>query len=76
MSDASKNPIRRIVDAVLDLLPDGGIGNEGPPPDVDGHRDTDQVHKQAVLQAKGQMSNDGMATTSYEGVDRGRLNDP
>jgi hypothetical protein len=59
----------------VDILPDGGIGNEGPPPDVDGHRDMDQVHKRAVLTAKSQQSNEGQATTSYEGVDRGRLND-
>jgi hypothetical protein len=75
VSDRDANPIRRAIDAVLDLLPDGGIGQEGPPPDVDGHRDGDQVHKQAVLHAKNQMSSDGSATTSYEGVDRGRLND-
>jgi hypothetical protein len=75
MTDEQKDPIRRVIDAVASLLPDGGIGNEGPAPDVDGRRDTDQVRKRAVLHAKSQMSNEGQATTSYEGVDRGRLND-
>ncbi len=74
-TDKDVDPIRRVIDAVVDLLPDGGIGSDGPPPDVDGRRDTDQVHKQAVLTGKNQMSSSGQATTSYEGVDRGRLND-
>jgi hypothetical protein len=74
-SDKDVDLLRRVVDAVADLLPDGGIGDEGPAPDVDGRRDTDQLSKRAVLTAKSQQSNEGQATTSYEGVDRGRLND-
>lgn len=75
MIEEPKDPIRRVIDAVVDLLPDGGIGNEGPAPDVDGRRDDDQVHKQAVLTAKTQAGPNAPAITSYEGVDRGRLND-
>jgi hypothetical protein len=75
VADEDKGIVKRVIDAVSGLLPDGGIGDDGPAPDVDGRRDTDQVRKRAVLDPKMQMSNDGQATTTYEPVDRGRLND-
>ena len=67
----AKGLIRRLSDAVIGLLPTGGIGDEAPPPDIDGRRDTDIAQKQAVLRAKSQMSLHGEATTSYEAVERG-----
>jgi hypothetical protein len=70
-----KGIVRRVIDAVGGLLPDGGIGDDGPAPDVDGRRDTDQTHKHAVLTAKTQQPPNGSSMTSYEPVDRGRLND-
>jgi hypothetical protein len=63
--------LRRLWSGLLDLLPDGGSGHEGPPPDIDGRRDTDADYRRAVLTAKSQMSSGGQATTSYEPVDRG-----
>jgi len=74
-TDDEPGPIRKALDALVDLLPDGGVGNEGPAPDVDGHRDGDQAHKRAVLTTKTQQPPNGSSMTSYEGVDRGRLND-
>jgi hypothetical protein len=65
-----RGPIRRFVDAIVGLLPDGGVDDEPPPPDVDGRRDTDNAQKQAVLRAKSQMSLHGDATTSYQAVER------
>ena len=64
--------IQRVVRFIADLLPDGGIGRNGPPPDVDGRRDTDTERKQAVLRAKSQWSSGGMGTTSWEDVERDR----
>jgi len=75
MSSPEKGIARRVVDGLLDLLPGGGLGEAGPAPDVDGRRDTDGDYRRAVLKAKSQMSSGGAATTSYEPVDRGRLND-
>ena len=71
MSDQERGLVRRIWDGLTGLLPTGGIGDEGPPPDVDGRRDTDTAHNEAVLRAKSQMSPQGQGTTSYESVDRG-----
>ena len=56
-------------------IPTGGIGDEGPAPDVDGKRDTDVAYRQSVLRAKSQQSPSGQATTSYEPVDRRSLGD-
>jgi hypothetical protein len=67
--------VRRTLSRLADLLPDGGIGKDGPPPDIDGRRDTDYDYGRAVLHTKSQMSSGGQATTSYEPVDRGSLND-
>ena len=71
MGDQDKSLIRRIRDGVSGLLPTGGIGDESPAPDIDGRRDTDKAHDEAVLRAKSQMSPSGQGTTSYESVDRG-----
>ena len=60
----------RLWSGLVDLLPDGGSGDDGPPPDIDGRRDTDNDHRRAVLTAKSQMSSGGQGTTSYEPVDR------
>ncbi len=70
MSERGGGFLRRLWQGLLDLLPDGGIGDEGPPPDIDGRRDTDVERRQAVVRTKSQMSSGGMATTSYEPVDR------
>jgi hypothetical protein len=67
--------LRRLLGRVVDLLPDGGAGRDNPAPDIDGRRDTDADYRRAVLRAKSQMSQGGQATTSYEPVERGRLND-
>jgi hypothetical protein len=75
MSGNDQGFIRRLMSRVVDLIPDGGIGHDGPAPDIDGRRDTDTDHRRAVLRAKSQMSLDGKATTSYEPVDRGPLRD-
>ena len=71
MPHQDKSFVRRIWDGITGLLPTGGIGDEGPPPDIDGRRDTDAAYNLAVLKAKSQMSLDGRATTSYQAVDRG-----
>lgn len=68
-------PIRRLLGSLANLLPTGGIGDEGVPPDVDGRRDTDADYRRAVLRAKSQQSPSGQATTSYEPVDRDGLHD-
>jgi hypothetical protein len=52
------------------LLPSGGVGDHGPPPDIVGRRDADQAYRRAVLTTKSQLSSGGQATTSYEPVDR------
>jgi|SRR5450759_1742713 hypothetical protein len=75
MSSNERGFIRRLLSRVADLLPDGGIGRDGPAPDIDGRRDTDADYRRAVLRTKSQMSSGGQATTSYEPVDRGSLND-
>ncbi len=75
MSTSGRGFIRRLLGWVADLLPDGGIGDEGPAPDIDGRRDTDADYHRAVLRAKSQMSSGGQATTTYEPVDRGSLRD-
>jgi len=59
----------RLWAGLVDLLPSGGIGDDGPPPDIDGRRDSDQDYRRAVLTTKSQMSSSGQATTSYEPVD-------
>ena len=76
MGSNDRGLVRRLLSRIVDLLPDGGIGREGPPPDVDGKRDTEYDYRRAVLKAKSQWSSGGQATTSYEPVDRGSLNDP
>jgi hypothetical protein len=76
MSSTDRSLVRRLLSRIVDLLPDGGIGREGPPPDVDGKRDTEYDYHRAVLEAKSQWSPGGQATTSHEPVDRGALNDP
>ena len=75
MSRNKTSWLGRLRDALLDLLPDGGIGDNGPAPDIDGRRDTDNDYRRAVLKAKSQMSSGGQATTSYEPVDRGNAGD-
>ena len=75
MSSNDRGFIRRLLGRVADLLPDGGIGHEGPAPDIDGRRDTDTEYRQAVFRTKSQMSSGGQATTSYEPVDRGSQHD-
>jgi len=75
MNRNEKSLLRRLLGGLIDLLPDGGIGDDGPPPDIDGRRDTDNDHQRAVLTAKSQMSLDGQGTTSYEGVDRHNVGD-
>jgi hypothetical protein len=75
MSSEKKGLVRRLVSGLVGLLPNGGIGDEGPAPDVDGKRDTDTAYRQSVLRVKSQMSSGGQATTSYEPVDRGSLGD-
>ena len=40
MGNDRRGLVRRLVDSLIGLLPDGGIGNEGPAPDVDGKRDS------------------------------------
>ncbi len=67
--------LRRLLDALLDALPDGGASDHGPPPDIDGRRDTDTAYRQAVLRTKSQLSSGGQATTSFEPVDRRGLDD-
>ena len=69
MTSNDQGLVRRFLSRVADLLPDGGIGNEGPAPDIDGKRDTDAPYRRAVLKVKSQMSPGGQATTSYEPVD-------
>ena len=71
MADQDAGPIRRLVRSIIGLLPDGGVDDEAPPPDVDGRRDTDNAQKKAVLRAKSQMTPGGQGTTSYEPLDRG-----
>ena len=62
--------IRRLLDAVSGLLPDGGIGRDAPAPDIDGRRDSDEDYRRAVLTAKSQMPpSGGHGATSYEQVD-------
>lgn len=71
MANDDPGPIRRFVRTITGWLPDGGVDDEAPPPDIDGRRDTDNVQKRAVLRAKSQMTPGGQGTTSYEPVDRG-----
>lgn len=75
MDSNDRGFIRRLLRSITNLLPDGGIGNEGPAPDIDGRRDSDTEYRQAVLRTKSQMSSGGQATTSYEPVDRGSQQD-
>lgn len=60
----------RIGRVVSDLLPSGGIGEDSPPPDIDGRRDADLDYGRAVLMTKTQMSSGGKATTSFDPVER------
>lgn len=74
--DGNLRPLlRRLWAGLVSLLPTGGIGDDGPPPDIDGRRDSDQAYRRAVLTAKSQMSPGGQATTSYEPVDRHNAGD-
>jgi hypothetical protein len=75
MSSNEKGILRRLWRGLCDLLPSGGIGDEGPAPDIDGRRDTDAHYRRAVLRTKSQWSSGGQATTSYEPVVRSRLKD-
>jgi len=70
MTNSRPGPIHRLWSFLVDLLPDGGIGRSGPPPDVDGRRDSDAEEREAVLRAKSQWSSGGMGTTSWEEVER------
>jgi hypothetical protein len=74
-SQPRRGLIRGALDRLVDLLPTGGIGDDGPPPDLDGKRDTDTEYRRAVLRTKSQQSPGGQATTSYESVERDGLND-
>jgi hypothetical protein len=71
MANEGRGPIRRFIDAIIGFLPDGGVDDEAPPPDIDGRRDTDNAQKQAVLRAKSQLTLHGGGTTSYQTVERG-----
>ena len=75
MSSHGTGLLRRLWSGLVDLLPSGGVGDEGPAPDIDGRRDTDIAHRQSVLRVKSQQSPSGQATTSYEPVDRRSLGD-
>ena len=75
MSNDQQGIARRMWEGFLHLLPSGPADDDGPPPDVDGRRDSDTSYQRGVLHAKSQMSSGGQATTSYEPVERGRLND-
>lgn len=75
MNRNKKSLLGRLWGGFLSLLPDGGIGDDARPPDIDGRRDTDSDYRRAVLTAKSQMSSGGQATTSYEPVDRGSVGD-
>jgi hypothetical protein len=70
MSKSNQSLVGRIWSGLVNLLPGGSLGDDGPPPDIDGRRDTDNDYRRAVLTAKSQMSSGGQATTSYEPVDR------
>jgi hypothetical protein len=75
MSQNKKSLLARLWGGVTSFLPDGGIGREGPPPDIDGRRDADADYKRAVLTTKSQMTNSGMGTTSFQPVERARTDD-
>ena len=76
MSEGRKSLRSRVWGSIVGLLPGGGIGDDGPPPDVDGRRDTDTAYWRAVLKAKSQMSAspDG-GPTSYGPVERRKKDD-
>jgi hypothetical protein len=75
MSHYDTNVLRRLWRGLTGLLPTGGIGDEHPAPDVDGRRDTDTGYRRAVLRTKSQWSSSGQATTSFEPVERRRIDD-
>ena len=75
MNRTKKSLLGRLWAGLVDLLPNGGISDDGPPPDIDGRRDTDNDNRRAVLAAKSQMSSGGQGTTSYEPVDRRNVGD-
>jgi hypothetical protein len=75
MSSNENGILSRLWRGLCALLPNGGIGDEGPAPDIDGRRDTDAHYRRAVLRTKSQWSSGGQATTSYEPVVRSRLKD-
>lgn len=75
MSQGKRSLLARLWGGISGLMPDGGIGDEGPPPDVDGRRDTDTAYKRAVLTTKSQFTQHGAGTTSYQSVERGKKND-
>jgi len=75
MAKGDPGPVRRFLNGIAGLLPDGGVSNETPPPDIDGRRDTDNEQKQAILRAKSQMTQGGTGTTSYEPVNRASKRD-
>ncbi len=70
MGNTRKSMLSRLLSGIVGLLPDGGIGADGPPPDVDGRRDTDSDYKRALFTAKTQVPPHGSAMTSYEPVER------
>jgi hypothetical protein len=61
--------LNRVGRGLSDLLPSGGIGDEGPPPDIDGRHEADLDYGRAVLTTKTQMSSGGKATTTFESVE-------
>lgn len=63
MADHDWGLLRKLVDAVASLAP-AGPDEDGPPPDVDGRRDTDVDYDRAVLKAVSQMQppRDGSST--------------
>jgi hypothetical protein len=75
MSGEKKSLVSRILGGIVGLLSTGGIGDDGPPPDMDGRRDTDSEYRQSVLTTKSQMTPHGMGTTSYEQVERANKDD-
>ena len=70
MADADGGPIRRFLGRLAGLIPSGGIGQDNPPPDIDGRRDTGIDHERAVLNAQMVMPpSGGHGTTSFRPVD-------
>ena len=70
MRGTLKSLAGRLWAALVGLLPSGGIGDDGPPPDIDGRRDADADYRRRQVTAKSQLSPHGQGATSYEPVDR------